>query len=59
MSADIAFRLVDKYPDLARMKHHESDNSALERLTRRDLAFSSFNFWERLICLCQFLSPTI
>ncbi|KAL8493997.1 hypothetical protein ACS0TY_024974 [Phlomoides rotata] len=53
---DIALCLVDKYPDLARMKHYESDNSALERLTRRDLAFSRFNFWERLRCICQFLS---
>ncbi|KAL8551811.1 hypothetical protein ACS0TY_000750 [Phlomoides rotata] len=49
---DLALSLVTKYPDLARMKHDESRKSALERLSRKELAFRSgarFNFWEQLI----------
>ncbi|KAL8508761.1 hypothetical protein ACS0TY_016108 [Phlomoides rotata] len=49
---DIALSLIKKWPDLVRMRHDESDMSALERLSRRELAFESgarFNFWERLI----------
>ncbi|KAL8527559.1 hypothetical protein ACS0TY_005424 [Phlomoides rotata] len=49
---DMALYLVKLYPALAGMRHDESDKSALERLSRRELAFWSgarFNLWERLI----------
>ncbi|KAH6799977.1 hypothetical protein C2S52_000441 [Perilla frutescens var. hirtella] len=48
---DMALELVEKYPDLARLKH-EKLSSALMRIAQKETAFSidaRLNLWERLI----------
>ncbi|KAH6782671.1 hypothetical protein C2S51_007964 [Perilla frutescens var. frutescens] len=48
---DMALDLVEKYPDLARMKYLTTD-SALMKIARKETAFSidaRLNLWERLI----------
>ncbi|KAL0333704.1 UNVERIFIED_CONTAM: hypothetical protein Sangu_1526600 [Sesamum angustifolium] len=51
---EIALYLVEKYPDLARLKLPDN-TSALKKITAKKSAFVSerrFNFWERCISSC-------
>ncbi|KAK4432808.1 hypothetical protein Salat_1043000 [Sesamum alatum] len=53
---DIALYLVEKYPDLARLKLPDNA-SALKKITSKKSVFVSegrFNFWERCISSCEY-----